>query len=78
MLSRDWEELLLLFIGLVLMYIDRVHDNSTIKRHEMQLTTVAASRLAHSLYTALYGRHGIERWSWWSLYISLNVSHHAL
>lgn len=32
MLSRDWEELLLLFIGLVLMYIDRVHDNSTIKR----------------------------------------------
>lgn len=78
MLSLDREELLLLFIGLVLMYIDRVHDNSTIKRHEIQLKTVAASELAHSLYTALCGRHEIEHWSWWSLYISLNVSHHAL
>lgn len=59
MLSLDREELLLLFVGLGLMYIDRVHDNSTIKRHEMQLRTVAASELAHSLNTALYGRRAV-------------------
>lgn len=58
------EELLVLFIGLVLMYIGRVHDSRTIKLHEIQLQTVAVSELTSSLNTALYGRHTIEHWSW--------------
>lgn len=60
------------------MYIDRVHDNSAIKLPEMQLKAVAASKLTHSINTAIYGRHAIELWSWWSLDISLNVSHQPL